>query len=239
MKTEYIDTKTLDNKTILKDDLVIGKNTRIIKGKDGIRVVRSLKNPNDIYKLDYLNQIGLPNEIVKATKIIKLDNGLTCYERPFIEGFKAHSIPKDKYTKVLKAISNKLKELNKFGLIYPDIYNNIIVEKNGNIHFINYEELTDSNKIDTTDNEYIKKHNGTNNLDKIYNAYLINKLTISLLGNIYYYFLDYDNVKKNISANDDEIDKIIYKTLNLEKLKEDEIIIDKASKLQKKLKINY
>ena len=242
METEYIDTKTLEKNTVIKDNIITGNNSRIIRDKNNLYVIKDLNNPLDTYKLDFLNQIKLPREVAKAEKIISLDNDKVAYERLFIDGYKIGSIVRRKnseYIKILKRISDKLKELNKLGYLYSDLYKNIIIEENNKIHFINYEDLIEIKDINNIDNKFINKFNGSDNLDKIYNTYLVNRLAICLLGNVYYYFLDNDDIKNHIRANDDEIDEIIYRTLNLDKLKEEDNIIYKTLKLQKKLKINY
>ena len=240
MKTEYIDTETLEKYTIIEHNITTGDNSRVIRDdNDNLYVIRVLKKFEDTYKLDLLNQIKLPREVVKADKIILLDNNKVAYERPFINGYKLGSINKKNYLQILKSISNKLKELNKFGYVYPDLYENILIEENSKTYFINYEDLVDINNINSINNRFISKYSDSDNLDKIFNTYLINRIAICSLGNIYYYFLDNESVKNKIKANDDEIDEIIYRTLNLDKLKEEDNIVDKALQLQKKLKIKY
>ena len=184
--------------------------------------------------------------VITAESIVKYNGKVIGYIMPYINGqvFNSLSFRKKDNILVLKDISQKLKELHKLGIVCGDILHNILVDSNKNVYFIDHDNFSiDGLPIDTKNfflQEYEKQ---IKTFDYKFDNYLLNILTLSIITKVqaYYINLYYNKNCENFNFRDDEINKIVRNTLNLNVPYEEDLIVDKieTKKDFKKIKTRF
>ena len=122
--------------------------------------------------------------VVTAESIVRYHDRPIGYIMPYIDGklFDSLSFKKDHKITILKDISEKLKTLHELGIVCADLIDNIIVDNNGHIHFIDHDNYSiDSLKIDVETlilREYLKK---ISKFDYKFDNYLFAKLLKTII----------------------------------------------------------
>lgn len=204
---------------------------------------------NKVKKITILNEkLENANYVVKAENIIKYRDKIIGYTMPYINGdtFSTLSFNKRNSKLILKEIANKLKELHKLNIICADIPGNILVDKEKNITFIDYDNFAvDNLKIDTRNmflRDYLSK---IDKFDEKFDYYLFNLYTLAILSKIHIIYINtaYQIEPYKFDLRNKEINKIVYNTFDLLmynrnqiKTYDEDLIIDKLMDTNKKIK---
>lgn len=175
------------------------------------------------------------NNVVTASEIVYYEDQFIGYTMPYIEGKYINSYylkRKKEIIKILKKVSNTLKELHKKNIICGDFENNILIDKLDNIFFIDHDNFSIDNIPIDTKNVYLKKYmKHVRIFDERFDNYLLNLLTICLLNNSYilYTFDMHYTTIDHLLFKDKEINNIIKNTIKLNSEYNEELIIDKLN----------
>lgn len=195
--------------------------------RDGINV------DNKVAKMNLLNErLKNVDKIVTAETLIRHNGKIIGYTMPFIKGnlFTCLTFRKRKNILVLKEVSKTLKELHKLGIVCADIVLNTMVDENGNVHLIDYDNFAiDDLKVDTKNVILQKYEEIIENFDYHFDNYLLNLFTLNILTKISTRFLEYQYAENPDYFNfkDKEIRDIIEKTFNLKDVYKEDLIVDK------------
>lgn len=172
--------------------------------------------------------------VVNADKQVINNNKTIGYSMPLISGeeFCFFDRKLTKNIRILKDLSNKLKKLHNLGIVCADFHHNFLIDKKNNIYLIDCDNFAIDHLGVDLYNKYLIAYRSTGKrLDKNFDDYLLNLFTISIITNIYTPYL-YEQYKKNphfFNFNDEKINEIIRKTFNLEKIYNEELIIDQIN----------
>lgn len=182
--------------------------------------------------------------VVKADKQVINNNKTIGYSMPLINGeefcFLDRSLAKNII--ILKDLSNKLKKLHNLGIVCADFHHNFLIDKKNNIYLIDCDNFAIDHLGVDLYNMYLITYRATGKkIDKNFDDYLLNLFAISIITNIYTPYL-YEQYEKNphlFNFKDDKINEIIRKTFVLEKIYNEELIIDQinSKKDLKKIKV--
>lgn len=195
------------------------KNDRVINNK--IKKIILLK--------DRLKDI---DNVITADTLVYNHNGIVGYIMPFAFGTLLIDYPlqsKKKSIELLKKLSIELKELHKYNIVLSDYENNTLLTPNKKLIFIDHDNFgIDDLPIDNENKflRYYKKH--IKCIDSHFDDYYMNLLTLAHINKIAFPYIDvYIDYKKNkLVFKDDEINKIVQNTINLNSTYKEELIID-------------
>ena len=170
--------------------------------------------------------------VITAESIIRYKGKTIGYIMPYKDGklFDTLSFRKKDNITVLKDIADKLKTLHSLGIVCGDLIDNIIVDENKNVYFIDHDNFSiDDFKIDTKTRmlrNYLKK---ISTLDYRYDNYVLNLLTLSIITRIIpsYLELQYTIDYSRFCFRDEEINRIVDNTFNLSESYDEDLIVDK------------
>ena len=209
--------------------------------KEGINIGNKIKKI--VLLNDRLKNIDF---VVTAECIIKYNGKPIGYIMPYIDGkiFDSLTFRKKDNILILKDIAQKLKELHKLGIICGDLIDNIMVDSNKNIYFIDYDNFAiDNLTIDSKTNllkDYEKK---VEIFDYKFDNYLLNLITLSIITKIYTQCLklQYRINYGKFNFRDDEINQIVENTFKLTESYDEDLIVDKieSKKDLKKIKTRF
>ena len=193
------------------------------------------KIDNKIKKINLMNE-RIPNsfKIAKAESLIEYSGTIIGYTMPYIEGkiYSSLNYSKKDRILILKQISSKLKELHKLGIVCNDFPENIIIDKNKNIYFIDYDNF----KVDDLDidveNKLLKEYKTSiKNIDEKFDDYILNLYTLSSINNIsiWYTANSYFFNPKLYYFKDKEITEIAKNTFKLSSEYNEDLIVNKIN----------
>jgi len=203
---------------------------------------------NKIKKIQLIkNRLGSSSSVVTADSFISKNNEIIGYFMPFVKGTNIYFnnyLNKEQMISYLKQISKEIKKVHDKNIVLADFHSNIIYDENQNIHFIDHDNFAiDDYDVDLKNiylHEY-QKHIKT--LDKNFDRYLLNIYTISFFKNIFnpYIYLVYIGSPEKFNFKDEEITKIFYNTMRLNKTYDEDVIIDKINNVKdlKKIKTRF
>lgn len=171
--------------------------------------------------------------VVTADKLAYCNGSIKGYTMNYIKG--NLFIPNSKYSLeeiiiILKQISKSLKTIHEQNIVCADFQRNILINNCGDITFIDHDNFAiDSFEVDLK-NIYLQKYEEQGNcFNKYFDYYLLNLLTLSSINFIETRYI-YDKFITNPELFyfvDDEITNIMLKTLYLDNMYNQELIIDK------------
>ena len=212
-----------------------------------IKIIKIFKNntnlPNKIKKINLIkDRLKKCDFVVKPEALIKNNGNEIGYIMPKIDGdiFDFMNYSKTDCIHILKDLSIKLKRLHKLGIVAADFHRNLMIDTNGNLQLIDCDNFAIDNLDVDLENIYLKKYKeNIKQFDKRFDNYLLNLFTISCMTRIFCPFLysQYRTKPFEIHSKDDEINKIIFNTFNLNKQYNEELIIDKIFSKQHSKKI--
>lgn len=211
------------------------------------KMFKLFKDPTSIEnktkKIILLNERLKDNKsVIKAECIIKHKGKIIGYTMPFIPGnqFNALTFRRKKNLEVLRKISKELKELHNHNIICGDLINNIIVTKNGDPYFVDYDNFAIDNLGLDVKNIFLQDYEEVVKIfDYHYDYYELNLYTLSILSRISPKYLEsqYRHQTYKLSFFDDEINKIVKKTFKLSSFYREDLIIDKINSKKDLIKI--
>ena len=234
-----------------KFDETAESNSYLALYKNETKVVKIFKNKDDIEnkvkKIILLKErLKNNNSVVCADDFITLDNEIIGYIMPFIEGENNYSkiLNKKNYIIYLKKMSKLIKDLHELNIVLADFHSNIITDKNNKLHFIDHDNFAIDNLPIDQKNIYLKAYEKNVDIfDKNFDYYLLNLYTIAALKKIClpYIYSYYQRNLHEFNFKNEEITNIFFNTMNLNKVYNEELIIDKIQNTQdiKKLRIKY
>ena len=184
--------------------------------------------------------------VVTAECIIKYNGKPIGYIMPYIDGeiFDSLSFRKKDNILILKDIAEKVKELHKLGIVCGDLIDNIMVDSNKNIYFIDIDNFLIDNLTINTKTILLKEYEKQiQKFDYKFDYYILNLLTLSIITKIdpNYLELQYRINPERFNFKDEEINQIVRNTFNLKDVYEEELIVDKitSNKDFKKIKTRF
>lgn len=184
--------------------------------------------------------------VVTAECIVKYNGKPIGYIMPYIDGelFNSLSFRKKDNILVLKDIAEKLKELHKLGIVCGDLIDNIMVDSNKNIYFIDIDNFLIENLTINTKTILLKEYEKQiQKFNYKFDYYILNLLTLSIITKINpnYLKLQYRINPERFNFKDEEINQIVRNTFNLKDVYEEELIVDKitSNKDLKKIKTRF
>ena len=193
---------------------------------------------NKVKKMFLLNErLKNVDYVVKADNIIRYKDRIIGYTMEYKDGdiFTPLTFNKKNSIILLKEMSKKLKELHKLGIVCADIPGNILVDKDKNIFFIDYDNFAiDNLQVDTKSVFLQKYEEKTIEFDERFDYYLFNLFTLSIIKKFYVCCIDfaYKELPNKFKFKNKEINKIVENTFNLKNSNEktsynEDLIIDK------------
>ena len=202
---------------------------------------------NKIKKIILLNdRLKNIDFVVTAESIVIYNDKPIGYIMPYVDGkiFDSLTFRKKDNILVLKDIAQKLKELHNLGIICGDLINNIMVDSDKNVYFIDHDNFSvDNLSIDTKTlllKDYEKK---IKIFDYKFDNYLLNLITLEIITKIHtqYLKLQYTVNYSNFNFKDNEINEIVRNTFNLGESYDEDLIVNKieSNKDFKKIKTRF
>ena len=186
-----------------------------------------------------LKKIDILNNRLKNTSNVAVTDSLLYYNGKII-GY-TYSLPncilfnflsdkKNTKIQILKKVSEVLKQLHKLGIVASNIATSVIVDNSGNIHLLNYDKFSiDSLPCDINNNMFYNKYKiSIPNIDRNFDNYLLNLITIATINNIYipYIYNAYDAAPWDFNFRDKEINGIVESTFHLNNAYNERLIVD-------------
>lgn len=191
---------------------------------------------NKVKKMFLLNErLKNIDYVIKAENIIRYKDKIIGYTMGYKDGeiFETYTFNKKINIILLKKASEKLKELHNLGIVCADMPGNILVDKDKNIFFIDYDNFAIDNLQVDTKNIFLQDYEKIfKNFDNKFDYYLFNLFTLSIIKKFCITYIDfaYLEVPKKFKFKDQEINRIIENTFNLNRNGKDsydeDLIID-------------
>lgn len=188
---------------------------------------------NKVKKIKILKErLKNTDNVVTADALVYNHNNIIGYIMPFIYGTILIDSPiqnKKKSIELLKQLSADIKELHKYNIVLSDYENNTIITPDKKLIFIDHDNFGIDDLIIDSENKflrYYKKH--IKHIDSHFDDYYMNLLTLATFKKIAFPYIDlYISVKKDkLIFKDEEINKIIQNTINLNSTYNEGLIID-------------
>lgn len=215
-------------------------DTYLAKYKNEFKVVKIFNDKsiidNKIKKILLLKD-RLKNQecVATADAFITKNKNIIGYMMPYIEGKNRYynEIPSKKDSIIyLKEIAKLIKRIHKLNIVLTDFHGNIITTKDNKLYLIDHDNFSIDNLPVDKKNIYLQKYEeNISKFDKMFDYYMLNIYTIALLKRIDTPSI-YDLYERNpfeFDFKDKEIKEIFNKTMNLDKIYEEELLIDKIN----------
>ena len=191
---------------------------------------------NKVKKINLLKErLNNDDNVITADALVYNQNNIIGYIMPFVYGTILIDYPlqgKKKSIEILKQLSTDLKKLHEYNIVLADYENNTILTPDKKLIFIDHDNFGIDDLIIDSENKflrYYKKH--IKHIDSHFDDYYMNLLTLANLKKIAFPYIDvYINIKKNkLNFKDDEINKIVQNTINLNSTYNEGLIIDQIN----------
>ena len=188
---------------------------------------------NKVKKIKILkDRLKTFDNVITADALIYNHNNIIGYIMPFVYGSILIDQPlqnKKKSIILLKEISKEIKKFHEHNIILSDYENNTLLTPNKKLIFIDHDNFGVDDLIIDNENKflkYYKKH--VDLIDYHFDDYYTNLLTLSYLKKISFPYIDlYIKIQKDkLIFEDDEINRIVQNTINLNSIYNEELIID-------------
>ena len=172
------------------------------------------------------------DNVVTADALVYNHNNIIGYIMPFVYGTILIDHPiqnKKKSIELLKQLSADIKNLHKHNIILSDYENNTLLTPDKKLIFIDHDNFGVDDLVIDNENKFLNHYNRhVKDIDVHFDDYYMNLLTLSYLKKISFPYIDlYIRIKKDkLVFNDDEINKIVQNTINLNSTYNEELIID-------------
>lgn len=172
------------------------------------------------------------DNVITADALVYNHNNIIGYIMPFIYGtiLIDHPIQKPKKSiELLKQLSSDLKEIHKYNIILSDYENNTLLTPDKKLIFIDHDNFGVDDLVIDNENKFLKQYKKyVNHVDYHFDDYYMNLLTLSYLKKISFPYIDlYISVEKNkLILQDEEVNKIVQNTINLNSVYNEDLIID-------------
>lgn len=224
----------------------------LAKYKNKYKVVKIFKNQsvidNKIKKILLLKErLKNQDNVVTADSFITDNKNIIGYMMPYIKGTNFYyegSMNKKQKILYLKQLAKLIKRLHNLNIVLMDFYSNAITDKDGKINLIDSDNFAiDKLNVDQKNTFLYQYEEHIQTFNKNFDYYMLNIYTICLLKNYAtpYIYSVFKNNPFEFNFKDKEINDIFNNTMNLEKIYNEELIIDKinSTKDLKKIKVKH